>query len=94
MVFRVQTFDCRTVSLRNPLLGSGGNNDTAWKPLSNNGGGNGPTTESNGPVTVANSMPWNSSPAICQGPDSVEIFWLELWLEKQLEIPYLILINV
>ena len=54
--------------LRTPLMGSGGN-DTAWKPLSNNGGGGGGGghTESNGPVA---SMPWSSSPVICQPPQT------------------------
>ena len=49
---------------RTPLMGSGGNDNAAWKPLSNNGGSDG-HTESNGP---ASSLPWGSSPVICQPP--------------------------
>ena len=51
------------------MLGSGGN-DTAWKPLSNNGGGVGGPTERNGPVA---SLPWSSSPVICQRPQTTSV---------------------
>ena len=62
-----------TIYARTPLLGSGGGgNDTAWKPLSNNGGGGGgeggPTESSNGPPVT--SLPWGSSPVICQPPQT------------------------
>ena len=33
-------------------------------------------------------MPVVPGPVAAQGPYSIETFWLEFWLEKQLEIPF------
>ena len=37
---------------------------------------------------LLNQHPLFPHPTDCQGSNSIEKFWLEFWLEKQLEIPF------